>query len=521
MNNPKKIGQYFHRGRKIGILLLLIVLLPVLFYSGYEISTLNRTEEMIGSVYARQLDVVLFSVNQYMLDVASSWATKTEILLGSGSFEEFFSNNPSVRGIVVVDSSFGSERIYSTRQHPFPRVIKVGAILATQRKLVERLFRYRRLSYRKLEPIVLSSSKDSSTIALVFVPEKRPEYVALILDNRQCLTDVIGKRLADAAGDEFVLGIVHTPTHAIQFSTQPVAEASFARERRLWLFPEYSLGIRLQGETIEDLARGRFVRNLVLILLLDIILIAGAWLIFRTIRKEMELIDLKSDFVSNISHELRTPLALIRMFAETLEMDRVKTKEKKMEYYRTILRETERLTRLVNNILSFSRMGKNARQYHFRPLSLNGVVESVLSVYSFTLSEQKFNVVTELMPDLPLVSADEEAIAEAVHNVIDNAIKYSAEEKFLRVVTSQKDEMATLTIEDHGIGIAEEHHKKIFEKFYRVSHGLVHTAKGSGLGLALVSSIVHDHRGSIRVRSTPGGGSVFVLSFPAYLKDAQ
>ena len=521
MNYPKKIDQYFHRGKKIGILLLLIVLLPVLFYSGYEISTLNRTEEMIGSVYARQLDVVLFSVNQYMLDVASSWATKTEMLLPSGSFEEFFSNNPSVRSIAVVDSGFGMERIYSPRQRPLSGVIKVGAILAVQREQMERLFRYRRLSYRKLEPVVISSSQDSSTVALVFVPEMRPVYVALILDNRKCLENVIGKRLTDAAGDEFVLGIIHTPTHAIQFSTQPVSEASFARERRLWLFPEYSLGIRLQGETIEDLAKGRFVRNLVLILLLDVILIAGAWLIFRTIRKEMELIDVKSDFVSNITHELRTPLALIRMFAETLEMDRVKTKEKKKEYYRTILRETERLTRLVNNILSFSRMEKNARQYHFRPLLLNDVVESVLSVYNFTLSEQRFSLTTELSSSLPLISADEEAIAEAIHNVIDNAVKYSAEEKFLCVVTSQDGGMVTLTVEDHGIGIAAEHHQKIFEKFYRVSQGLVHTAKGSGVGLALVSRIVQDHKGFVRVQSSPGRGSTFILTFPAYIKDAE
>jgi two-component system phosphate regulon sensor histidine kinase PhoR len=519
MNYSMRSKQYLHRGRKIGILLLLIILLPILFYSGYEISTLNRTEEMIGSVYARQLDVVLFSINQYLLDVASSWATKTEMLLPSGSFEEFFSNNPSVRGIAVVDTGFRMERIYSPRQHPFPGAIKVGAILAVQREQMERLFRYRRLSYRKLEPVVISSSQDSSTVALVFVPEKRSVYVALILDNRQCLTNVVGKWLADAAGDEFVLGIIHTPTHVVEFSTQPAAKVSFARERRLWLFPEYSLGIRLQGETIEDLARGRFFRNMVLILLLDVILIAGAWLIFRTIRKEMELIDVKSDFISNITHELRTPLALIRMFAETLEMDRVKTQEKKMEYYRTILGETERLTRLVNNILSFSRLEKNARKYHFRPLSLNDVVQSVLSVYAFTLSEQKFAVTMELPPKLPMVSADEEAIAEAIHNVIDNAIKYSAEEKFLRIGTSSQDGMVTLTIEDHGIGIAEEHHKKIFEKFYRVSQGLVHTAKGSGVGLALVSHIVHDHKGSVRVQSRPGRGSVFILSFPAYTKD--
>jgi two-component system phosphate regulon sensor histidine kinase PhoR len=246
-------------------------------------------------------------------------------------------------------------------------------------------------------------------------------------------------------------------------------------------------------------------------------LLTGAWLIYRTIRREMELIQLKSDFVSNVSHELRTPLSLIRMFAETLEMKRVKTEKKKYEYYRTIVQESERLSRLVNNLLNFSRMEAGKRNYSLQTVSLNTVVSKVFGFYSLQLRSKNFEVVVDLEKNLPAVEADEEAIAEALHNVIDNAVKYSEKEKYLRVATGRKADMAYVEVQDRGIGIAPEHHGKIFEKFYRVSTGLVQTTKGSGLGLALVQHIVCAHGGRVEVHSTLGNGSTFRLLLPIHL----
>jgi two-component system phosphate regulon sensor histidine kinase PhoR len=251
-----------------------------------------------------------------------------------------------------------------------------------------------------------------------------------------------------------------------------------------------------------------------LIGLLDLILIAGAWFVYRTVRHEVELAQLKSDFVSNVSHELRTPLSLIRMFGETLQMKRLTSEEKKQEYYDTIVHETERLTRLVNNILNFSRMEAGKKEYHLVQTNLNGIVENVLKSYESHLTQHGFVVASELDRQLPDVITDTESISEALLNIIDNAVKYSDKDKSITISTGTADGMTFVEVQDHGIGIDPHHQKRIFEKFYRVSSGLVHNTKGSGLGLTLVKHIVDAHKGTVTVKSEPGKGSTFRLSFP-------
>ncbi len=275
------------------------------------------------------------------------------------------------------------------------------------------------------------------------------------------------------------------------------------------------------GSTVEEEARARYRENMTLIIALNIVLLTGAVMAYRLIKREMELVAMRTDFVSNVSHELRTPLALIRMFAETLEMKRVKTEAKRQEYYSIILHETERLTRLINNILNFSRMESRTRRYSFALMDLNALIGSILTVYSYRLETLGFKVETSLAPDLPQITADEEAIAEALHNLIDNAIKYSGERKFLRISTIMENGSIRISVQDHGVGIPKEHHSKVFEKFYRVSQGLVHTAKGSGLGLAIVHHIVDAHHGTITVDSEPGRGSTFTITLPLTIPQQQ
>jgi two-component system, OmpR family, phosphate regulon sensor histidine kinase PhoR len=252
-----------------------------------------------------------------------------------------------------------------------------------------------------------------------------------------------------------------------------------------------------------------------LIVLLDVVLLAGAWIVYRSIRKEMDLVRMKSDFVSNVSHELRTPLSLIRMYSETLEMGRIVSEERRQEYYSTILGETERLSRLVNNILDFSKMEAGKKQFQFDELDLNTVVSNVVKTYEFQMHSDGVTPVLDLDGAIPPVSADQEAVSQAVINLLDNAIKYGGPEKYLKLSTGTEGGFAFIEVTDRGIGIAPEHQAKIFDTFYRVSTGLVHTTKGSGLGLALVQRIMEAHRGNIRVRSAPGKGSSFRLSFPS------
>jgi signal transduction histidine kinase len=228
----------------------------------------------------------------------------------------------------------------------------------------------------------------------------------------------------------------------------------------------------------------------------------------------MALAKLKSDFVANVSHELRTPLSLIRLYAETLEMGRLTTPDKPQEYYRIIRKESERLTGLINNILDFSRIEAGRKEYDFRDTDLAELVRNTLDAYRFQIEQHGFTLETSVADDLPPMRVDREAIARSLLNLINNAVKYSAKEKFLSVKLYRENGHASLEVCDHGIGIPRNEQARIFEKFYRVGDPLVHNTKGSGLGLSLVRHIVEAHGGAIAVESVPGEGSKFTIELP-------
>jgi signal transduction histidine kinase len=239
------------------------------------------------------------------------------------------------------------------------------------------------------------------------------------------------------------------------------------------------------------------------------------------VSKEMGLAKLKSDFVSNVSHELRTPLALIRLYAETLELGRITTREKKQQYYRIVRKESERLTALINNILDFSRIEAGRKEYEFRQTDIAELVRNTLDSYRYQIEQQGFALEENIDESVPPVVVDREAIARALVNLVNNALKYSTEEKFLGVKLYRDNGQVKLEVADHGIGIARRDQAKIFEKFYRAGDPLVHNTKGSGLGLSLVRHISEAHGGDIAVESTPGKGSRFVLSLPLTAKSQQ
>src|SRR5438094_8377697 len=225
----------------------------------------------------------------------------------------------------------------------------------------------------------------------------------------------------------------------------------------------------------------------------------------------MALARLKSDFVSNVSHELRTPLALIRLYAETLELGRITTKEKKHQYYRIIRKESERLTALINNILDFSRIEAGHKEYEFRETDIADLVRNTLDSYRYQIEQQGFALEESIDSDLPAVRVDQEAIARALVNLVNNALKYSQDEKYLGVKLYRDNGAVKLEVADKGIGIARRDQGKIFEKFYRAGDPLVHNTKGSGLGLSLVRHITEAHGGEIEVETYQGTGSKFIM----------
>jgi signal transduction histidine kinase len=287
------------------------------------------------------------------------------------------------------------------------------------------------------------------------------------------------------------------------------------------VFPGLILGIKLRGTTFANISN-HFAQTAYIILgALSLLMGGGMLLTYRNVARELALAKLKSDFVSNVSHELRTPLALIRLYAETLELGRISNPGKRQEYYEIIRKESERLTSLINNILDFSRIESGKKEYSFRETDVADLVRSTLESYRFEIEQSGFQFEQKIDNDLPQVWVDREAIARSLLNLVNNAVKYSATEKYLGVHLYRHNSGVNLEVVDHGIGIPAKEQTKIFEKFYRVGDPLVHNTKGSGLGLSLVRHIVQAHGGEVAVESEPGQGSKFIITLPVQTSEVQ
>src|SRR5262249_27475923 len=282
-----------------------------------------------------------------------------------------------------------------------------------------------------------------------------------------------------------------------------------------FIFKDWYLGIRMRNMTEEQWSRRNFLTNLSFSALTALVLIGGVVMALRAASRAIKFSQMKADFVSNVSHELRTPLASIRVFGEFLKLGRVNEPYKIREYGEYIETESRRLTQLINNILDFSKIESGQKTYHFEQTDVEHVVTETLKTFEVVLEQNGFSVNLE-RPARPLPQAviDPDAIAQAFINLLDNAVKYSGDSKAIEVKVAEQGDFVTISVVDHGIGIASEEREKVFEKFYRVGNVLVHDVKGSGLGLSIVKHIVEAHNGKITVESELGHGSAFIIHLP-------
>jgi signal transduction histidine kinase len=252
---------------------------------------------------------------------------------------------------------------------------------------------------------------------------------------------------------------------------------------------------------------------LIVILVLGMTLF-GTYLLLRDVRREVRMAEMRSQFVSGVSHELKTPLTAIRMFAETLRLGRTQNRKTQEEYLDTIVNESQRLTRLLNNVLDFSKIEKGKKIYRPQPASLPEVVKAAARAMEYPLSQQGFKLNLGLDENLPNVSIDRDAIEQAVLNLLHNAMKYSGESLEIDLRLGKSGRLALIQVIDRGVGIAPHELKKIFDKFYRVPSQENERLPGTGLGLSLVHHIVAAHGGRVEVESALGKGSTFSIFLP-------
>jgi signal transduction histidine kinase len=242
-------------------------------------------------------------------------------------------------------------------------------------------------------------------------------------------------------------------------------------------------------------------------------LLAG-YLLLRDVHRETETAELRSHFVASVSHELKTPLTSIRAHAETLLLGRTDSAQATSDYLRTIVSESERLSRLVDSVLDFSRVEQGRKTYHLQEARLDAVAWAAARALEYPLAQLGFTLDVSSDGSAPIVQADREALTQAILNLLGNAMKYSGDARTIGMRTGTRDNEAFVDIVDHGIGIARDDQSRIFERFHRVQSTETAGIAGTGLGLPLALHVVQAHRGRITIVSEPGQGSTFSVRIP-------
>jgi two-component system phosphate regulon sensor histidine kinase PhoR len=281
-------------------------------------------------------------------------------------------------------------------------------------------------------------------------------------------------------------------------------------------FPTTLDGWRLQvaprhAALLQAQVRSRMRGEVTLPLMSFAIILLSAILIIYAAEKERRLNQLKSELMANVSHELKTPLSVVRMFADMLRSDRVPSEERRLEYLDIICRESERLTSLIDNVLDFSALEGGKGPYRLKQGDLGEAVGRALEAFRYRGEQDGVEVQLRRAAELPPVLIDQEAIALAVINLLDNAAKYGGQTP-VEVELTAKRHSIDVAVRDHGPGIPTDSLRRVFERFYRGPH--TNPTRGSGIGLSLVKHIAQAHGGRAWAKNAPEGGAVVGFTIP-------
>jgi signal transduction histidine kinase len=250
------------------------------------------------------------------------------------------------------------------------------------------------------------------------------------------------------------------------------------------------------------------------ILTLVVVLISGAVLISRTIAQEMGVLRQKSDFVSSVSHEFKSPLTSIRALAERLRDGKVRDSERMKQYFSVITQDADRLTHLVRNILDFSKIEEGKKEYEFEETDMAQLVKQKIEDFQREEIAKGMKILARIAEDTPHLDIDKEAMMQALNNLLDNAVKFSADSKEIEVGLKRDNTNVIIEVKDKGIGIPSNERDKIFEKFYQGRNAVRQSSKGTGLGLTLVKHTAEAHGGRVDVKSRVNEGSAFSIILP-------
>lgn len=246
-----------------------------------------------------------------------------------------------------------------------------------------------------------------------------------------------------------------------------------------------------------------------------LIILAAFFITIRTLLAQKKLSEIKSDFINNMTHEFKTPLATISLAVDALKNEKVQQDKEKMQYFSGIIKEeNKRMNKHVETILQAALMDKQELKLNFKPLHAHEIISRVVDNFRLQLEDKNGKIELVLNAKEDLINADEVHFTNLVSNLIDNAIKYSRENLYIKVYTHCTHKFFIFRVEDNGIGMSKESVKRIFEKFYRAHTGNIHNVKGFGLGMSYVKTVVDAHKGRIKVDSTLGKGSVFTVEIP-------
>jgi signal transduction histidine kinase/tetratricopeptide (TPR) repeat protein len=338
----------------------------------------------------------------------------------------------------------------------------------------------------------------------------------IILDADRLREDVLSPALHQYASSEETAWVVKGRDGSPVLSAEnPPTGTATVRANFVSNFPDWSLEFyQPPPRLLNTFLISRQGIYFYMFLLIAGILVFGLILTVRAVSRELELAKLKSDFVSTISHEFKSPLTSIRQLAEMLHSGRVPSEERRRQYYDVLLEQSERLSLLTENILNLARIEEGRKEFAFEKTDIDALLQEIVLSIQDRVRHEGFSIELEVKKDLPMIMVDRAATAQAVSNLIDNAIKYSGESRRVVVSASADGVFLTIAVKDFGIGIRKEDLDKVFERFFRGGDELTRTVKGSGLGLTLVREIVEAHHGAVRAESDPGKGSTFFIKLP-------